>query len=96
MVEAVLEELKRWGVVSGGADFSRTWLGMEESYWRSLKSKRRRPSPQAIATCAARLHRKARLMEKSTLPEARRVADRLALLANRCVEELLSFYGETR
>lgn len=90
MVQTVFEELERWGVVSSGADFSRKWLGMEESYWRCLKSKGRPPSTTAIVNCAARLRRKAQLLERSSLPEAKRAAQRMTALANQCVEELLS------
>jgi hypothetical protein len=90
MIEMVFKELERWGVVSSGADFSRSWLGMEESYWRCLKAKRRPPSTVAIVNCAARLRRKAQLLEQSSLPEAKRAAQRMNALANQCVDELLS------
>lgn len=90
MIETVFQELERCGAVSSGADFSRRWLGMEESYWRCLKSKRRSPSIQALANCAVRLRRKAQLLEKSSLPEAKGVAQRMVLLSERCVEELLT------
>lgn len=94
-MENVLQELERYGIVSSGAEFSREWLGMEESYWRCLKSKRRLPSTTAIVNCAARLRRRAQLLEKSSLPEAKRAALRMTALANQCVDELLSAFEGT-
>jgi hypothetical protein len=93
MIEEVFKELERSGLVDSGADFSRDWLGMEESYWRCLKFKGRQPSAKALANCAARLRRKAQLLERSSLPEAKTVAQRMDLLSSSCVEKLLAGSG---
>lgn len=90
MIETVFAELRNSGVVHTGAAFSQDWLGMEESYWRCLRAKRRPPSPKALATCAARLRKKAQLFGLSTLPEAKLMARRMDQLAEQCVEELLA------
>jgi len=90
LIETVFAELRNSGVVHTGAAFSQEWLGMEESYWRCLRAKRRPPSPRALATCAARLRQKAKLFKTSTRPEANRIAHRMDQLAERCVEELLA------
>ena len=89
MIEAVYEELRRSGAVLTGAAFSSDWLGMEESYFRCLRAKHRRPSVRALATCAVRLRRRAALLDQSSLPQVRQRANRYSELADRCLNELL-------
>jgi hypothetical protein len=53
--DIVFEELKRIGQCSSRSQFSREWLGREESYYRSITVKRRRPSAEAQLNLVSRL-----------------------------------------
>lgn len=89
-IEIVYEELRKQGLVKAGSDFSENWLGMQEGYYRGLRNKRRDPSAKALATCAVRLKRHARMLEVSTFPQVQLIADRYDKLADQCVEGLLA------
>jgi hypothetical protein len=52
-IDLVFEELKRIGQCQ--SEFSREWLGREESYYRSIQSKGLEPSIEAQVNLAARL-----------------------------------------
>lgn len=90
MIESIFEELKGIGAVTSSTDFSEEWLGMERSYFRGLRAKRRDPSAKALATCAARLKRHAVTLQSSSLPQVREWANGYNRLAEECVAELLS------
>lgn len=90
MIEAIYEELKTLGAVNSRTRFSEDWLGMEGSYFRGRRTKDLPKSPRALATCAARLKGKSQLLQISSLPEVRRIAQRMDRLAQRCVDELLA------
>ena len=51
----VYQSLRDIDLVANGTEFSHDWLGMEGSYLRTLKSKKRRPSAGVLARCAVRL-----------------------------------------
>src|SRR5664279_3813118 len=54
-IDFVFEELKRIGQCTSRSQFSREWLGREESYYRSIQSKGRRPSAEAQLNLVSRL-----------------------------------------
>lgn len=87
MIELIFEELRSIGAVRSSDDFSLHWLGRERSYMRCLRSKRREPSAQVLATCAVRLLRSADSFETG-LTATRR--EKMRCLANTCLEALLS------
>jgi len=89
-IEIVYEELRKLGSVKAGSDFSENWLGMQEGYYRGLRNKRRDPSAKALATCAVRLKRHARMLEVSTFPQVQRIANSYDMLAEHCVSALLT------
>lgn len=91
MIETVFAELKRDGLVKSSNQFSSDWLGMEKSYLRCLRAKQREPSAKAIATCATRLQSVARTLRDTNKPSAVCAGTRLAALADKCVEEILTF-----
>lgn len=90
MIEAIYEELKKLGAVTSRTDFSEEWLGMEGSYFRGRRVKERSPSPRALATCAVKLRKRASILQDSAYPQARVVATRYHLLADRCLDGLLA------
>ncbi len=87
MIEYIFDELKNLGEVRSTDDFSMKWLGRERSYMRCLRSKRREPSAQVLATCAVRLLRSADSFEAG-LTAIRR--EKMRTLANNCLDALLS------
>ncbi len=89
MIDTIFEELKRFGAVRSGADFSRNWLGMEDSYWRGLRAKRREPSLKAIARCASKLNVVADNLQVSAAPSIEGAQLRLRDLAAGCVADIL-------
>lgn len=90
MIESIFEELKGIGAVTSGTDFSEEWLGMEGSYFRGLRARQRDASAKALATCAVRLKKRARMLEVSTHPQVQAAAGKYGRLAEACVDALLT------
>jgi len=90
VVEIVFEELKRQGLVFSGRDFSEDWLGMEGSYFRAVRTRHRTASVRAMATCAAKLKRRAEVLGRSSMPQVQAQADNCNSLADRCLSEVLT------
>jgi hypothetical protein len=86
MIETIYEELRKLGAVRSRTDFSEEWLGMEGSYFRG----RRDASSRALATCAARLRRRASALQTSTMPQVRERSEQYLALADSCLDELLT------
>lgn len=90
MIDTIYEELKRLGAVSSRTAFSEDWLGMEGSYFRGRRGRDGDASSKALATCAARLRRRASALRDSTMPQVRECSERYLALADSCVSELLT------
>ncbi len=90
MIEMIYEELKAIGAVRSSNDFSRQWLGMEKSCLRCLRAKSRQPSAKALANCASRLKRTVEVLISCDKKQAEVLGQRLATLADGCVDELLA------
>lgn len=93
MIETIYEELKRLGAVKTYDEFSCKWLGMERSYMRTMRAKRREPSAKAIARCAARLKNDSKRLLEIDRSGYRNAAARLETLADRCIDEMLRKNG---
>ena len=89
MIETIFEELKEKGLVTSCNEFSRKWLGMDESYMRGLRAKGRRPSARVLAQCAVRLRDMAEALSKGPSPMAREKARHVNLLADKCFAEIV-------
>lgn len=89
MIEDVFEELKANGLVRSGNQFSREWLGMEESYMRGLRTKQRQPSAKVLARCARRLKETGDALRNSAMNEVVSKAEKCRVLADLCVRELI-------
>jgi hypothetical protein len=96
MIEAIYEELKAIGAVKSSNDFSRQWLGMEQSYLRCLRSKSRQPSAKALANCASRLKRTVAVLAANDRNTAGILCQRLSRLADGCVDTILATPWEVR
>ena len=84
MIENVFEELKTSGIVRSGNEFSREWLGMEESYLRGLRSKDRSPSIRAWLNCSNRLWNAGNSLITSDMSEVKGKGLMLKRLADTC------------
>jgi len=91
MIEQVFETLRQVGQVTNTDDFSREWLGMEDSYLRCIRAKDRTPSPRALINCAVKLKRTGDALRTSNIPIVKAQGDSLRGLARNCVEEV---FGE--
>lgn len=89
MIEEVFLELKQSGLVRSGNEFSRDWLGMDESYMRSLRAKQRQPSAKVLARCANRLRQTGDALSASAMKQVLLDGRKCHLLAELCVRELL-------
>lgn len=89
MIEYVYAELKKLGAVKTSDEFSRNWLGMEKSYLRTMKAKRRRPSARVLANVAAKLKGSGRELEKNKDPKLALAGHCMVRMGDRCIEEML-------
>jgi hypothetical protein len=89
MIDLVFEELKSSGFVKSGNEFSREWLGMEESYMRVLRAKKRQPSAKVLARCANRLKQTGDALSSSAINQVLSKGQKCHVLADLCVKEIL-------
>lgn len=89
MIERIFEELKSSGLVSTGSQFSREYLGVEESYMRGLRNKSRQPSAKVLARCARRLKETGDALSSSAMNQVLSKAEKCRVLADLCVSELV-------
>lgn len=88
MIEELFLELKESGLVRSGNEFSREWLGMDESYMRCLRAKGRQPSAKVLARCAKRLKQTGDALSGSALQKVFSNGQKCHVLADLCVNEL--------
>lgn len=86
---SIMAELQVLGLVRCSTDFSIDWLGREGSYIRCLRTKKRRPSAQVLATCAVRLLKLADITGSAKTDGVAVDRQTLRNLANRCLDALL-------
>ena len=55
VIEQVYDQLRARGAVSTRAEFCTEWLGRGEGYLRTLRFTGRKPSADAVMTCASKL-----------------------------------------
>jgi hypothetical protein len=87
-IEQVFVELKDAGQVRSTDDFSREWLGMEDSYLRCIRAKDRSPSPRALINCAVKLKRTGDALKSSSIAEVKAKGERMRTLARDCVGQV--------
>ena len=86
MIDLVFDELRDIGVVSSGSDFSKDWLGRHEGYYRSLRSKQRKPSMYVLVSCACRLQDRGDSLIAYGDRELRARGRRFKQLSKRCFD----------
>lgn len=95
MIEQVFFELRATGQVVTTDDFSREWLGMEDSYLRCIRAKDRNPSARALINCAIKLKRTGDALSASEVADVKAQGTRLRTLALHCMSQLFGddLYG---
>jgi hypothetical protein len=86
---SIMAAMQDIGLVRCSTDFSIDWLGREGSYVRCLRTKKRRPSAQVLATCAVRLLKLADITGSANTDGVSVDGQVLRDLANRCLDALL-------
>jgi hypothetical protein len=86
---SIMAEMQGLGLVRCSTDFSIDWLGREGSYVRCLRTKKRRPSAQVLATCAVRLLKLADITGTAKTDGFAVDGEVLRALASRCLDALL-------
>src|ERR1035437_1200136 len=89
-IDLVFEELKRIGQCSSRSQFSREWLGREESYYRSITVKRRRPSAEAQLNLVAKLRSLGMSFSRSEYPSLVKIGNRYLELYSKLLDALLN------
>ena len=82
MLQEIYDEMRTMGFVSNRSEFSRKWLGREESYYRGLSYKGREPSLEALMNCAIQLRAIAGYVNSHK-------RKKISRLANKCFDGVL-------
>ncbi len=89
-VEEVYQQLKALGAVRSSNEFSSSWLGMNESYLRTIRSKGLAPSARVLARCSLRLRSLSHNMRSNPQPKLKAIGRHIATLADRCAEDIFA------
>ena len=89
-IDLVFGELQRIGQCTSRSQFSREWLGREESYYRSIQSKGLKPSVEAQVNLCGRLRDLGMSFSRSEYPTLVKIGNRYLELYSLCLEELLN------
>jgi hypothetical protein len=89
-IDLVFEELKRIGQCSSRSQFSKEWLGREESYYRSIQSKGRRPSVEAQVNLCGRLRDLGMSFSRSEYPTLVKLGNTYLKLYGELLDALLT------
>ena len=90
MIGAVFVELKQIGQCSSRSEFSRDWLGREQSYYRSVQSKGRVPSTEAQVNLIGRLRDLGMKFTPSEHPTLDEIGKIYLRLYSECLDALLT------
>jgi hypothetical protein len=89
-IDLVFEELKRIGQCSSRSQFSKEWLGREESYYRSIQSKGLKPSVEAQLNLVSRLRALGMNFSRSEYPSLVEIGNTYLKLYGECLDALLN------
>jgi hypothetical protein len=89
-IDLVFEELKRIGQCTSRSSFSIDWLGRNESYYRSIKSKGRRPSAEAQLNLVSRLRDLGMSFSRSEYPSLVKIGNTYLKLYGELLDALLT------
>ena len=91
IIDIVFEELKKLGQCTSRSQFSREWLGREESYYRSIQSKGLKPSAEAQLNCVSWLRSLGMTFSRSEeYPTLIKLGNRYLELYGQCLDTLLN------
>jgi hypothetical protein len=90
IIDIVFEELKKLGQCTSRSQFSREWLGREESYYRSITVKRRRPSAEAKLNLVAKLRSLGMNFSRSEYPSLVKIGNGYLELYSKLLDALLN------
>jgi hypothetical protein len=90
IIDIVFEELKRIGQCTSRSQFSREWLGREESYYRSIQSKGLKPSAEAQLNLVSRLRDLGMNFSRSEYPTLVELGHTYLRLYGECLDALLT------
>ena len=89
-IDLVFGELQRIGQCTSRSQFSREWLGREESYYRSIQSKGRRPSVEAQLNLVSRLRALGMNFSRSEYPSLVKIGNTYLKLYGEFLDALLN------
>ena len=89
-INFVFEELQRIGKCNSRSDFSRNWLGRNESYFRSIQSKGLTPSVEVHVNLAARLRELGISLGRSDNKKVAEIGSFYLDLYGKCLDALLT------
>jgi hypothetical protein len=89
-IDLVFEELKRIGQCTSRSQFSRDWLGRNESYYRSIQSKGLKPSVAAKVNMVSRLRDLGMSFSRSEYPSLVKIGNTYLKLYGECLDALLN------
>ena len=90
-IDLVFGELQRIGQCTSRSQFSRDWLGREESYYRSIQSKGLKPSAEAQLNLVSRLRSLGMNFSRSEeYPTLIKLGNRYLELYGQCLDTLLN------
>jgi hypothetical protein len=75
-IDLVFEELKKLGQCTSRSQFSREWLGRNESYYRSIQSKGLKPSVESQIILCGRLRGLGMNFSRSEYPSLVKIGNR--------------------
>jgi hypothetical protein len=90
IIDIVFEELKKLGQCTSRSQFSREWLGREESYYRSIQSKGIEPSVEAQLNLVSRLRDLGMSFSRSEYPSLVKIGNTYLKLYGECLDALLN------
>jgi hypothetical protein len=88
IAERIYESIQKIRFMST-EEYSVDWLGMNPSYYRTIKSRKIQPSDHALSNLAARLEKEAELFRKDLHPSIQELADIFDVLAKDVARHLL-------
>ena len=89
-IDLVFEELKRIGQCTSRSQYSRDWLGRNESYYRSIQSKGIKPSAEAKLNLVAKLRSLGMSFSRSEYPSLVKIGNTYLKLYGEFLDALLN------
>jgi|SRR5450759_3423839 hypothetical protein len=89
-IDFIFDELQRINQCNSRSEFSKRWLGRNESYFRSIQSKGLEPSVEVHVNLAARLRELGYSLGRSENPKVAKIGMVYLKLYGECLDALLT------